>query len=119
MMQHVLLTSFVLALAAPGVCNAQDTAFVTTMMEERGRLYAAYVSCSDLAAARVLSKGEVEACAVAYLHLKLSFLETVSPESYATMTNADRASASRRGYAAFRAWQIGQDMPASAAPEIE
>lgn len=71
----------------------------------RESLFRAHLFCRRASEARHLTGDEVDACANVFLRLKLSFLEGVSPERYTEMKPSLRATANRKGYDAFRAWQ--------------
>lgn len=70
----------------------------------RQDLFSIYSQCSDAAEVRRLSRDEVDACSFVFLKLKLSFLNGVTVERYATMKPSLRATANRKGYDSYRAW---------------
>ena len=103
------------AVMAPTCLTAEDIEAarphwedVTAMADYRSDLYAAFLNCSDAAAARILSQGEVTACNRLYLALKLSYLNGVTLDRYDAMPAKTKGIAQEKGYAAFRAWRHRQ-----------
>ncbi len=70
----------------------------------RMELFAIHDGCSQAARRSVLSPGEAALCARAFLELKLSFLPGMTLDRYESLAAAERVSANRAGYAAFRDW---------------
>lgn len=75
------------------------------MTPEAIALIAAYFTCSEAAELRVLERTEAEACAAAYMEIKVGFVPNVDMQAYQSMTPEERADVNRRGYAGYVAWR--------------
>ncbi len=91
-----------------GTLTKPDFEDYEAMEEYRGKLYAAYSTCTFAAERRMLSLSEVDICMLTFLKLKLSFLNGVTADRYVNMTPTTRAVANRKGYDAYRAWRHRQ-----------
>lgn len=83
----------------------EETVLRARLERTRMHLFETHLACRKMSQERMLSRDEVDACAATFLWLKLSFLEGMTSERYAAMTPTLRATANRKGYDAFRAWQ--------------
>ncbi|MXQ06494.1 hypothetical protein GQ651_01405 [Alphaproteobacteria bacterium GH1-50] len=104
----LVTTGPVLATASPVIEVREmlkpDFRDAAALEDYRSRLYVRYRSCAGLAEQKVLSKDEFDACSLAYLKIKLSFLHGVTLERYEGMKPSLRAKANKIGYDAYRAW---------------
>ena len=107
MKQVFVSTLFVFCFAAigftaePGVARFGVT---TTDAPDREALFKNHRLCARMSETRSLSRDEVAMCQLAYLHLKLTFLDDVTPESYSMLTAPQRAEVNRAGYRAYMRW---------------
>ena len=68
-------------------------------------LIAAHFACSDMAATRPLSIGEVEHCAAVYHEIKLSFVPGIDADAYVRLSPEKKMATNKEGFLAFLAWR--------------
>lgn len=90
---------------SPGVCEGSGCTADLLVAEPPETLVRGYMSCSEAATERVLSRVEAMDCATKYLQLKLSFLPDVAFENYSKLSAGQRAEANRRGYLYYLLWK--------------